>query len=892
MDLSSHTHNISSRNIYNRWSHRHQSSISSNSSVSSTASKKSLLKRLFPAHWFHKKSSIPSSSLESIDEDNSVVRSKTDADSESTLFRSQSVLGFNSSLRGRKTKKKSKLKRSPPYGLSTDVRDLHPTSQKEPARPSTSLSFFEDVSFGPPFSADLILSSLPSSPLNSPLIKSAPASPYVNESSIEANQCDFYDHCEENFQTPDSSFVFDDAPSDNQTNPKTTKRRLGNPYMGVDDENARRFSTPLLGSLHDKTNIALNESTRSIDLKDEAASVHSINVSSLENGTCDPKLVAMDIWNGSEKIVSNEDALSYLMQDDNYHRRVLEQYISLYDFENSDILQSLRILCGNLYIKGETQKVDHLLEIFSSRWCHTNPKEVFCTKDIVHSVAFSILLLNTDLHIANIASSQKMTRSQFVSNTLSDILQALEASFNSLEDKYQFLLRSYAAASNPNDGSAAISSLSNNLSNLKGGLTKSHEKKNSKVKEIEAAFVDHWSLVLKEIYHSIKVSSILQPDRYLQAKPNSQQQIADDIFAHAKNFSMSDNVSLKSNKSASDGRLEDTITRPSSSLLFECNNDGVLLFHNRFEKAMRHQFPEAKRSKSAMGYFQASCPSPDLPSIVITLRNQEHTPPFYLPPHCKYGILRYLIRYSGKLKKKDVWMITLSILEKDILSLYSIEGEFKDLQDLDVSKIGNPILKTSIMSSVAHLVSLDNTGFRRTPAPSFYLETHSGKRLQFAATRLGEAQAWIEALNYWAARTSRIPLLGSVSNVDYGWSLCTGKQQMNDKDIKSSSHGERKYPKLSLKVWEPEPISGIPSQLSLIKQLNSFKGFSKVLSEASKKHEAIHLEMLVILSSQNKNTFRRGVENWKARSLYLKSTIFKVKVYISVLKKYRKLAED
>ncbi|WBW74512.1 Arf GEF Syt22 [Schizosaccharomyces osmophilus] len=892
MDLNSPPQNISSRNLYSRSSHRYQSSIASNASASSTSSKKSILKRLFPAHWFHKKEFIPPSSLESINEDNSATRSKEDTDSESNLSRSQSVLGFNSLLARRKTKKNSKSRKSPPYEVSTNVPDFQHAPLSEPVRPSTSLSFFEDVSFGPPFSADLILSSLPSSSQNSPLVKSSPASPYVNDSSVEANQYDFCERNDENYQTPNSSFNFNDYVSESQTSPITTKPWPGYKYIGANDENAHRF-TPAGGALQDKTNTTLDESTRPLNLKNETSS-HSVHASSLENRTCDPRLAATNIFNNTGKIVPNEDALSFLTQDDDYHKKVLEIYVSLYDFGNTAILQSLRIFCGNLFIKGETQKVDYLLEAFSSRWCQTNPKKAFCTKEIVHSVAFSLLLLNTDLHIANIASSQKMTRSQFVSNTLSDILQALEASFSTSEDKYQFLQSSFAfQTSNPNDGSAAISSLSDNLSKTKGGLTKNHEKKYSKLRDLETAFVNHWSLTLKEMYQSIKASSILQPYRYLHKKSNSQQQIADDIFAHAKNLSVSDNISLNSKKSESNDKSEDTITRPSSSLLFEYNNDGVLLFHNRFEKAMRHQFPDAKRSKSAMGYFQASCPSPDLPGVIIALKNHEHTPPFYLPPHSKYGILRYLIRYNGKLRKKDAWMTTLSILEKDILSLYSLEGDFDgDLHDLDISKIGNPILKTSIMGSVAHLMDLDKTSFRRPSTSFFYLETHSRKRLQFAVSRLGEAQGWIEALNYWAARTSRIPLLGSVSNVDYGWSLCTGNHISSGKDAKASSHKEGKYPKLSLKVWEPEPISGIPSELSIIKQYSSLKAFSKSLSEALKRHEAIHLEMLVILSSQNKNTFRRGVENWKARMGYLKSTMFKVKLYISVLKKYKKLAED
>jgi hypothetical protein len=47
--------------------------------------------------------------------------------------------------------------------------------------------------------------------------------------------------------------------------------------------------------------------------------------------------------------------------------------------------------------------------------------------DVVHAISYSIFLLNTDLHIVDISSSQRMTRQQFVRNTLDTILSQLPA---------------------------------------------------------------------------------------------------------------------------------------------------------------------------------------------------------------------------------------------------------------------------------------------------------------------------------------------------------------------------------------------------------------------------------------------------------------------------------
>ena len=63
---------------------------------------------------------------------------------------------------------------------------------------------------------------------------------------------------------------------------------------------------------------------------------------------------------------------------------------------------------------------------------------------MVHAVAYSLLLLNTDLHVAKL--SQKMSRSQFVRNTLSAIQIQLRT--------YSGVARSSTPELMPDDGSS------------------------------------------------------------------------------------------------------------------------------------------------------------------------------------------------------------------------------------------------------------------------------------------------------------------------------------------------------------------------------------------------------------------------------------------------------
>lgn len=97
-------------------------------------------------------------------------------------------------------------------------------------------------------------------------------------------------------------------------------------------------------------------------------------------------------------------------------------------------------LCEKLYLKAESQQVDRILAAFSQRYWKLNPNCVYGSfgrwlsdsialsllsrlmlvrVDAVYAISYAILLLNTDLHVADI--TKHMSRSEFIENTLSTI---------------------------------------------------------------------------------------------------------------------------------------------------------------------------------------------------------------------------------------------------------------------------------------------------------------------------------------------------------------------------------------------------------------------------------------------------------------------------------------
>ncbi|KAF9571176.1 hypothetical protein EC968_000864 [Mortierella alpina] len=109
-----------------------------------------------------------------------------------------------------------------------------------------------------------------------------------------------------------------------------------------------------------------------------------------------------------------------------FNRLVLSFYMRHFNFSGKRLDTAFRLLCQKLMLRGETQEVDRVLEQFAARFVECNPESIFGHKDVVHAITYSILLLNTDLHVVKQSNANKMSRSAFVKNTLQVVLAQTE----------------------------------------------------------------------------------------------------------------------------------------------------------------------------------------------------------------------------------------------------------------------------------------------------------------------------------------------------------------------------------------------------------------------------------------------------------------------------------
>lgn len=99
--------------------------------------------------------------------------------------------------------------------------------------------------------------------------------------------------------------------------------------------------------------------------------------------------------------------------NDLFSREVMYSYIDKFNFTDMDFVSALRLFLNNFRLPGEAQKIDRLMEKFASRYLETNPSNtVFASADAAYVLAYSIIMLTTDLH--NNQVKRKITKEQYI----------------------------------------------------------------------------------------------------------------------------------------------------------------------------------------------------------------------------------------------------------------------------------------------------------------------------------------------------------------------------------------------------------------------------------------------------------------------------------------------
>ena len=95
--------------------------------------------------------------------------------------------------------------------------------------------------------------------------------------------------------------------------------------------------------------------------------------------------------------------------------RILHHYINALDFTELMFDDAIRLFLSGFRLPGEAQKIDRIMEKFAERYTSQNPS-VFPSADTAFILAFSVIMLNTDLHNPSIKPERRMTLDSFLRN--------------------------------------------------------------------------------------------------------------------------------------------------------------------------------------------------------------------------------------------------------------------------------------------------------------------------------------------------------------------------------------------------------------------------------------------------------------------------------------------
>ncbi|KAJ1565919.1 Brefeldin A-inhibited guanine nucleotide-exchange protein 1, partial [Nowakowskiella sp. JEL0078] len=103
----------------------------------------------------------------------------------------------------------------------------------------------------------------------------------------------------------------------------------------------------------------------------------------------------------------------YIGSNDPLALKSMHAFIDALNFTSLDFVSALRLFLQTFRLPGESQKIDRLMEKFADRFCENNP-DVFAKADMAYQMAFSVIMLNTDLHSSQI--KHRMDKAAFFKN--------------------------------------------------------------------------------------------------------------------------------------------------------------------------------------------------------------------------------------------------------------------------------------------------------------------------------------------------------------------------------------------------------------------------------------------------------------------------------------------
>ncbi|GLA03238.1 hypothetical protein AnigIFM60653_002856 [Aspergillus niger] len=703
--------------------------------------------------------------------------------------------------------------------------------------------------------------------------------------------------------------------------------------------------------------------------------------------TSSDKEQAQMLFDSQDQVVGNEPAAAWLGDPD--RALVRKAYMDLFDWANLNILAALRSLCNRLVLKGETQQVDRVLDAFSTRWCECNPRHSFKASDVVHTICYSLLLLNTDLHLADI--EQKMTKAQFVRNTMPTIHRvAADAAPDGFFDQRD-ANKSKAQSQDP--PSLASNSRSATTDDLERKTPTADKPTNGPTKLVNRlsrtdlsakmisdpdndagplvntpftgtmrAWEQQVEMVLRDFYTSIQKQKLplhgaqgeKEPTRSssnnllgphpggLRRSPSTVSKSGSDIYPRGRSADSRYGTARWSSKPRSRARLyppstmgssrtslddQSSLWSPSASSTWSKYSSGKLT--SASVDSFNSDYPRGDYQQS-IGFANALSQAiirEDSAHSIASFEDAERNTPLLEDetlqlagaPWAKEGSLKHKHHLDSvdKRAKDRNWNECFAVIQQGWMRLFSFNASMKSVRQKakqrhpggvvvgggnwteNAEEIWKFLLRQTIASA------LPPPGYSKSRPHVWALSLPTGAVHLFQAGTPEIVREFVSSANYWSARLSKEPLIGGISNMEYGWSdavinsalisaessrtppSSSGARPSIQSSIRSSIDQQGVRPRLPadrvhISDWAPPQQSMMASALPEDEQLKALQTYVKNVEEELQRHNELRPAMILAFSPRHPNA-AKALANWERKSSYLLREIVKFRTYIDSL---------
>lgn len=626
--------------------------------------------------------------------------------------------------------------------------------------------------------------------------------------------------------------------------------------------------------------------------------------------------------------------------------------------------------------------------------------------DVIHTTCYSIMLLNTDLHMADIES--KMTRSQFIKNTMGTIRRAAIDSAPEAFDRPS-ILPGKGFDDGRGSGEHERTSFRNSFIKMPmragsalGDHASDHDDAGPLVKAPFEGSLKAWEaqmeIVLKDIYTSIRdeklplfgaeqvteqaqsagglsVIGLLKRSPSVLSKAASENpstrgrgpgsELAGNSRWASKSRSRPRGYGTagfsSSRTSFDDGQsmwspVESIATWSRASLGRTHTSMSMDSFGSRFPRGDYQQsigFANALSQAIIREDPRTSVPSLLSDELKPTQLLEDESLELAGPPWVKEGIVMHKHHLDGVDKKaRDRnWSEVFCVIQKGNVSIFSFTpNKSTAKRGRNAPKKGGVVGGGNWQENATTLgtwnlrlclaSALPPPGYSKQRPHVWALSLPTGAVHLFHVGTPEICSEFVMTANYWASRLSTHPLVGGVSNVEYGWSdaiinnaLITAINENSTNNQSGGPNGRQRSgsvaaaPRASMHSrnssfrsatsfdfgssgprttsalggavsslsnnklpgdivtvaeWRAPTQSMRPSNASEKEQLNILNNYVKGIEDELQQHNSLRSPMLLAFTPRGHNA-QRAMANWERRSAYLLREIVKFRTYVDVL---------